>query len=273
MTEIANPGLLNLQALWIDGSESHPRRGAHVRVAHHPLLGLPAMPFVLERFTVTKDRLERLSFRTDAVWRDKAGNPLTPPFSMNHGDEVTVTLPTGAGITALWAEIIADPGSPPTPDRPVRPVRPIRPPIIRDPILRDPVIVRPVPTPIPRALATAMQVEAFQRSATGPATSLGTRSDLPFAFSGPGIVRLVVRGNGTVVGIRWLDADRVLKSDWQVIDVLNLPHPGGRRYIELSDWEALCKDRVDAQVPLRRPMQDLASALPRFSAPGHPPGE
>ncbi|MCF3974660.1 hypothetical protein [Paracoccus salsus] len=246
MTEIANPGLLNLQALHVDGSESHPREGVHVRVAHHPLLGMPTMPFVLERFGVTRDRFERLSFRTDAIWRDKAGNPLAPPFAMDHGDEVTVTLPTGTGIAALWAEIIADPGAPKKPDRPI---------------------------PTPRAFATAMQVEAFQRSATGSATSLGTRSEPPFAFSGPGIVRLVIRGNGTVVGIRWLDADRLLKSDWQTSDVLNLPHAGGRRYIALSDWQALCKDRVDAQVPLRRPMQDLASALPRFSAPGHPPAE
>lgn len=267
MTEIANPGLLNLQALWIDGGESHPQRGVHVRVAHHPLLGMPTMPFVLERFTVNKDRFERLSFRTDGVWHDKAGNRLTPPFSMDHGDEATVTLPTGAGITALWAEIIADPGSPPMPDRPV-PVRPSRPPIVR-----DPVIVRPEPIPVARARAAAMQVEAFVRSATGAESSLGTRSGLPFAFSAPGIVRLTVRGNGTVVGVRWLDSDSLLKSDWQVIDVLNLPHPGGRRYIELSDWEALCKDRVGAQVPLRRPMQDLASALPRFSAPPHPPGD
>jgi len=263
MTEIANPSLLNLQALFVDGSESHPRKGSHVRVAHHPLLGMPTMPFVLERFGITKDGFERLSFRTDAVWHDKDGNPLTPPFSMAKGDEVTVTLPTGTAITALWAEIVADPGSPPAPDRPVRPIRT---PIGRDPVLRPTAPGRPAAT-----RGTAMQVEVFLRSATGPASLLGTRSAPPFAFSGPGIVRLVIRGNGTVVGIRWLDADRVLKSDWQVIDVLNLPHPGGRRYIELSDWGTLCKERVAAQVPSRRPLQDLASALPRFGAPAHTP--
>lgn len=266
MSQIANPGLLNLHALHVDDSESHPRRGVHVRLAHHPLLGMPTMPFVLERFGVTRDRFERLSFRTDAVWHDAAGRPLTPPFSMARGDEVTVTLPTGIGITALWAEIIADPGTPPTPDRPVRD------PIFRAPVLRNRVPLRPAPVVRPTATATfapatAMQVEAFLRSASGPATSLGTRTAPPFAFSGPGIVRLVIRGNGAVVGIRWLEAEAVLKSDWQVIDVLNLPHPGGRRYIELSDWEKLCRARIEAQVPRRRPMQDLASALPRFSAP------
>ncbi|ASJ73309.1 hypothetical protein [Granulosicoccus antarcticus] len=232
MTEFANPGLLNLQALYVDKSDSHAREGVHVRVAHHPLLGLPAAPFVLERADVRDRDFKQLNHRTDAVWRSKAGNILQPPFSMSQGDEVVVTLPSVPTVTALWAEIIADPGSPLT-------------------------------------FRTAMQVKAFVRSANDGLSALGSRSEPPFAFSAPGLVSFVIRGNGTVVGIRWIDAERPQKLGWRVIDVLNLPHPGGSRYVSLSNWEQLCASRLQSQTPQRRPMQDLSSALPRFSAPGH----
>ena len=289
MTEIANPGLFNLQALAIGPGDSHARPGPHIRVAHHPRLGLPTMPFVLERADIGPGQFERLAFRTDAVWRDSSGKRLEPPFSMKEGDEITVTLPTDGGATALWAEIIADPGSPPEPSRPVPipfpfpfPDRPIferpRPSLPGLGARPRPDLGRILDTDIADVLrarprTTAMQVEAFVRSATGGSSPLGTRSDLPFAFSGTGLVRFVIRGNGAIVGIRWLDGDRRQKIDWRVVDILNLPHEGGRRYVSLSGWEDLCRRRVEDQTPQRRPMQDLATALPRFSAPGHSSAE
>lgn len=301
MDNFANPGLLNLQALYVDPTESHAKAGAHIRVAHHPVLALPVMPFVLEKADVNVTEFERLQFREDAVWHMN-GQQIFPPFSNSDGDVATVTMPTGAGSMAIWAEIVADPGSnqvpgvvPVIPDRlPTRPPtrQPTRPPL--RPInlnsgprdrLRDLDMGGPDLTDLTDRLdldrlnpssvfVSAMQVEGFLRSADSGTKSLGTRSDRPFAFSGPGLAKFIIRGRGTVVGIRWLAGDQTQKGlKWVVHDVLNLPHKGGMRYLGLTNWQNLCDNRVDAQSPKRRPMQDVTGAVARTAAPGHAPAE
>lgn len=291
MNNFANPGLLNLQALYVDPSDSHAKPGAHVRVAHHPVLALPLMPFVLEKAVVNVKIFERLLFREDAVWHMNE-QQVFPPFSMSDGDEVTVTMPTGAGSMAIWAQVLADPGSNPVPgvvpvipDRlptqpPIRPHEPIRRPLdsirnrdLRTPILPDRADLLNADLLTPSSdFVSAMQVEGFLRSADSGIRSLGTRSELPFAFSGPGLAKFLIRGRGTVVGIRWLEGDQAQKGlEWQVHDILNLPHQGGMRYLGLTNWQNLCAARVDAQSPKRRPMQDVTGAVSRTAAPGHVP--
>lgn len=286
MENFANPGLLNLQALYVDPSESHAQPGAHIRVTNHPVLGLPVMPFVLEKAEVNITEFERLQFREDAVWYMN-GRQVIPPFSMTDGDHVTVTMPTGAGNMAIWAEILADPGSNPVPDVvPVPPDRlPTRPPLRPDnPTLRPRGGIRDLSDLTGRldldllnpatSFVSAMQVEGFLRSADSGTKSLGTRSEPPFAFSGPGLAKFIIRGRGTVVGIRWLAGDQTQKGlKWEVYEVLNLPHKGGMRYLTLTNWQSLCEARVDAQSPKRRPMQDVTGAVSRMAAPGHAPAQ
>ena len=293
MDNFANPGLLNLQALYVDPAESHAKPGAHVRLAHHPVLALPVMPFVLEKAEVNVTEFERLQFREDAVWHLNS-QQVFPPFSMSDGDVATVTMPTGAGSMAIWAQIVADPSSnqvpgvvPVIPDRlptrpPLRPTNPIDSPQDR---LRDLDLGSSDLTDLRDRLdldrpnfstvfVSAMQVEGFLRSADSGTKSLGTRSEPPFAFSGPGLAKFIIRGRGTVVGIRWLAGDQTQKGlRWVIHDVLNLPHEGGMRYPGLTNWQNLCESRVDVQSPKRRPMQDVTGAVARAAAPGHAPAD
>ena len=228
MKTYQNPNLLHLQALFIDNSDSHARQGAHVRVAHHPLLELPVAPFVLERADIDEKLLPKLQLRNEALFIDQNGRRRLPPFSMARGDVITIKLPTGRDILPLWAQIVMDPSS--------------------------------------RVMPTAI---AYLRSTGQEDVLLGARHDIPLAFTGTGIVRMVLRGVGTVVGVQWLNAGEIPSwVQFQTVDVLNLPHPGGRRYAVLPAWKDLCVMRRDRQAPRRRPLQDTTGAPPRFSAPG-----
>mgnify|MGYP001627776972 CR=1 FL=1 len=223
-----NSGLLHLSALFIDGSDSHARAGAHLKIAQHPLLGLPVTPFVIERADVTDKDMARLNFRDAALFRDQNGVVRVPPFSIAQGEEITINLPTSPNIQAIWAEIIMDPAGDNEP-----------------------------------------RARAYLRSVAGEDAYLGQRSGMPLAFTGAGIVRLVLRGVGTVVGLRWLNAADKQKLDYRVVDVLNLPHAGGPRYAALTNWGNLCDHRRDTQTPKRRPMQDTNGAPARAAAPVH----
>lgn len=233
MVDLVNPALVNLQALFVDNSDSHARRGAHIRVNHHPVFGLPMMPFILQRADVSLPEMGRLKLRETAIFRDQTGQQRGLPFSIDKGDEITVTLPLTAGELALWAELIIDPGS-----------------------------------PLP-GQTSAITVEAHVRSATQGTAHLGSRSDGPFAFTASGLVRFVIRGRGTIAAIRWLEStDEQKLLRFFTTDVLNLPHPGGPRYLELSPWEDLCETRITDQRPRRQPLHELDRARPRFTAPG-----
>ena len=70
---ISNPALLNLHTLVVNNSDSHAQPGTHACVSHHPWLGLPAMPFVLERATVHLKEIENVELRTDASFRSILG--------------------------------------------------------------------------------------------------------------------------------------------------------------------------------------------------------
>ncbi|HGG04860.1 MAG TPA: hypothetical protein ENK28_05325, partial [Aliiroseovarius sp.] len=299
MSDFHNPSLINLQALFVDNSDSHARHGVHVRVSHHPLLGLPVMPFVLQRADVDWKRFERLNFRTDAEFRNQDGVVFQPPFQIKDGDVITITLPGGPGNVPLWAELKADPSSRPTDPPRTRPNpgfgdfrrltgrnafefslredlaragthildRPVFRPGRLSTSLADLLRVDPAPSASPPP--SGIKVTSYIRSVGQGAARLGSRHEWPFAFSGTGLTKLVVQGNGTIAGIRWLNGLEHQKGlDFQTIDVLNLPHGGGKRYIKLQDWQFLCDRRRDMQSPKRRPMQDTQNAPSRMNAQG-----
>jgi len=226
MEGYSHPGLLHVQALFVDGTDSHAQHGAHVRLTQHPLLGLPVTPFVLERADITEKSIDRLIFRREALFRDQNGRVRIPPFTLSSRDEITINLPTGPDMLAIWAQIDMDPSGD----------------------------IKP-------------EADAYLRSVGQPDVPLGTRSGMPLAFSGSGIVRMVLRGRGTLVGVRWLNAADSQKVEYRTVDVLNLPHQGGPRYATLYGWETLCNERRDRQAPKRRPLQDTDGAPARTAAP------
>ena len=109
MSAYSNPSLLHLQSLFVNNQDSHANEGAHVRVAHNPLLTLPVAPFILERADVDTRTFQDLKFREDALFRDQQGNTRIPPFRINKGDEITIHVPSGANNLAIWAEVLMDP--------------------------------------------------------------------------------------------------------------------------------------------------------------------
>jgi hypothetical protein len=226
------PGLLHLHALHVGPTDTHAQHGTHLRVAHHPLLGLPAAPFILERADVSEREFAKLKFREDALFRDQAGNQRFAPFTIGSGDEITVILPSGTGTVPIWVQVDFDPSG-----------------------------------------GSQPQARAYMRSIGGPDALLGKRTGMPIAFCAPGITKIVLRGAGTVAGVRWLNLHEGQKVRYRAIDLLNLPHPGGLRYAQVSNWQALCDQRRDAQAPRRRHLQDLDSALSPQLAPGFSQGE
>ena len=229
MAVLVTPGLMNLQAQFIAPGDSHAKFGTHLRIGHHPLMGLPTLPFVIDRLDLPERGLKAQPvMREDAVFLNAAGQVLTPPFQLQPGEEITIRLPTGANILPLWAEILVDPGE------------------------------------------LAPRAQAWLRSVGHEDALLGSRSAPPYAFAGTGLVRLGIasEGGGWVSGIRWFNAQDLLSQhDWQSIEVVNLPHPGGMRYAALQGWEALCAARRDRQAPLRRPLQDTDGAPAPMVAP------
>ena len=287
MPRFSNPSLLNVQALFIDNSDSHAQNGAHIRVSHNPLLGLPSMPFILQRADISQQNFKRLPKRTDVVsYHNQYNEELVPPFSINLGDEITVTLPSGPTNMAIWAELIADPSS--TPSRP-RGRRSSRFPTNFRDISRNigrlnsavdlfPTNLKDLRTDIFRDIdlssrnpqASAIKVTAYMQTVSDNQeyALLGSRNKNPFAFSGTGIKKLVVRGKGTITGIQWINAyEKQSLFKFVTVDILNLPHEGGVRYAHVSKWESLCSTRRDKQAPKRLPLQDTHNAPARFSAP------
>lgn len=90
--------------------------------------------------------------------------------------------------------------------------RPVTPPVAVTP--GNPVTARILRTPTEVCLWAQVETmgtpdlvcEAFIDSALGPA-SIGTRSRRRFAFTGPGLTEIVISGQGTVEGVRWVEAN------------------------------------------------------------------
>ncbi|MEP2234722.1 MAG: hypothetical protein ABJM58_03695 [Alteripontixanthobacter sp.] len=226
MDAYIDPTLLNLQSLFIDNSDPHAQHGAHVRVNHHPLLSLPVAPFILERADITAKNFGDLVLRNEALFTDQNNTMRKPPFAIGPRDEITVTLPTGPGINAVWAQIDIDPSGDHRPTG-----------------------------------------QAYGRSVASEDVFIGERRAMPISFSGNGIVRIVLRGRGTVTGVRWINAGDTQDINYRTVDLLNLPHAGGPRYAMLPDWETLCDARRHTQSPRRRPLQDTQGAPGPLAAP------
>ena len=286
MADFVNPALFNAHALPADVDEPHAQVGNHVRMTHHPFLGLPVAPFILQR-AVPESR-KALVYREEATFLGPGGI-LTLPVAVSKEQPITVSL-GGPGATCIWVELVVRPagGIAPQPQPPIRvpgdirpPNRvPVRPPVRTIPggVLRpgiDPARLRPGPSGggiagiAARTLADGdLRVEAYMASLTQGPAFVGRRSSAPYILSAPGIRELRVTGEGTIVAIRWIAGEDPQKLSWQTISALNLPTEGGPRYMSISEPRKLAADRVDRQAPKRRPLQDTTGAPAPSAAPG-----
>jgi hypothetical protein len=108
--------------------------------------------------------------------------------------------------------------------------------------------------------------EAFVDSALGPA-SIGTRSARRYAFTGPGLVEIAISGQGTVEGLRWVEADDPQRIEYFPLGLLNLPTDSGLRYVSVVNPVGAAVDRVDHQAPKRKPLQETTNAPAPTGAP------
>lgn len=278
MVDFVNPALFNAHALPAAINEPHALAGNHIRVMHHPFLGLPVAPFILQR-AVPKSR-KSLTYRDEATFVGRFGL-LALPVTVSKDQPVMISL-GGPGATCIWVELIVrkkgDKG--PVPD--VRP--PVRGPVLgpRGSLPRDIGAAAVAPLrfglgPLgggvagisARALAGGdLRVEAYVASLTQGPSFVGRRSAEPYILSAPGIRELRVSGEGVIVGIRWIAGEDPQKLDWQTISALNLPTQGGPRYMSISQPRKLAAERVDRQAPKRRPLQDTTDAPAPLAAPG-----
>jgi hypothetical protein len=272
MQPYTSPLFFNAHALPVHQNEPHAQVGNHLRVNTHPFLGLPAAPFVVYRAAV--DNIKKLNTRNNAVFTDKNGKIIVPPFTVVPSNPVTVHLVLAAGEVCLWAQVDAFPqdnlgrrnsNSFSTVDhealRGARPaaslIRPTTPRRRRDHVTDG---------RIQRLESSPLRCEAFVNSALGPA-SVGTRSERRYAFSAPGIVKIVIQGSGRVGGVRWIEAHDAQELKFEPYRIMNLPHPGGVRYLSVVNAEDMAVERVKIQAPKRLPLQESTAAPAPHTAP------
>jgi hypothetical protein len=275
---VVSPWLFNAHAFAAPMGLPHLRAGNHLRISHHPYLGLPDAPFIVWR--AQTETMKGIAERVDAVWTDTRGR-ITPPFTLTPDNPVTARLVLNPGETCLWAEIVADPESQPLggEEFPVQRVRGTIFPtsyLSVTPKLSDVGIANPVYDRLSDGFVGSwsggIRVEAYITSPRGPAFA-AARAEPPFAFAAPGIVELRMRGSGTVMGIRWLEAASIERLAFRPWRALNLPHEGGPRYIAPIDAIAIAEDRVREAAPLRRPLQETLGVASPVAAPPHTPNE
>ena len=216
---------------------------------------------------------KRLNYRRDGVFLDKNGLPLVPPFDITPDTPVTVILPADSATTCIWARVLAVPA-----DRgsgggdgggsdvfrrraPFRRQPPFRLPRDRFPPIDLPAI-RDIFDPAPKLVC-----EAYVNSAAHGPAPIGRRSAIPYVVSGPGIVEIAINGTGRVGGIEWINGHDRQQIDYEPWAIMNLPHDGGRRYLNIRNPMDHVDLRIARQSPKRLPLQETADAPTPASAP------
>jgi hypothetical protein len=266
------PWLFNLAALAAPANLPHLQPGNHLRISHHPLLGLPDAPFLVWR--AQADSMKGIAEREDVLWTDSRERPLTPPFDVTPDNPVTARLALGPGETCVWAEVLATAAGAGGDERPIPPL-PFPFPRIPPPSFPRPPLPFPRPPSLPGGpggTLPALRVEAYVTSPLGPAFS-AARDKPRFAFAAPGIVELRISGRGTVVGLRWMEMAAAARLRFQPWRAVSLPHPGGARYLSLTNAVQAAEDRVQEAAPKRRPLQETLGTADPSAAPAHTPGD
>jgi len=279
-----NPQLFSVYALGIDDRDTHVQPGNHLRMVAHPAMGLPVAPFVVQRAV---GKSSGLVTRQTAQFFLNDTQPISLPFTIRDGQRVTARIVKTAAERCIWAQVDAEPAGvvPRLPD--LEPITDIRGPIRRG------AIVRPVPnnglvnrvgdrirvvpelrnfrrTPFDRfnrLRRSGLRIEAFMNNGDTGTASIGVRTEPRYAFYGPDIVELQITGAGTINRLIWIEPGDRQKLEFDTVDFVNLPHPGGLRYISVANAIDRAERRVRLQAPKRQPLQDGGSAQPPATQP------
>ena len=284
MLPLVKPGLFNAQALSVDNNDSHLHKGNYIRLSPHPKLGLPVAPFVIKRtVTTAKDLKNRNLLRTAAVFIDSMGYALEPPFDVTPDNPVIARIPLQADEVCLWAQVLVKQPSRPIYkfieqkyERVLNPLNTVK--VLGGKRLPDTVFDRVVDYrrhKKPSVGKSSLQCEAFVNTANSGLASIGKRSQHRYVFNSHNITEIKITGVGEVTGIEWIEAKELTQqsqgkkaiSYFQPYTVLNLPHAGGLRYLSLPNAERRAFERVKAQAPKRRPLQETINTPAPITAP------
>lgn len=285
MVTIVPPTLLNLAGLPGATSEPHIQPGNHLRVTHHPVLGLPVAPFILQRARLTDRLPDNFGPRRDIVFRDAQNRVLSLPITVQKGDEIRATIVQGASLSCIWVgmtsrSIDLSLREPIPVPRPISiPLSlPRRPDLDKLPRI-DPRVLRNLLTdrldPQRDAVSEAgdLRMRAYGPSVgQGPAL-VGERRVAPYTVGAPQIVELVVTGRGIITDMAWIAAQDVAEFNWETIDILNLPSKAGARYLSVTDARERSESKLRVQAPKRRPLQETLGAIVPGTAPNFTPTE
>ena len=160
---------------------------------------------------------KRFKIRQDALFLDRNNATIFPPFDVTPEAPVTIRLPSSDALRCIWARVRATKA---------------------------------------QGEAEGLRCAAYVNAAAfGPAL-VGQRSNEPYAFSAPGLVEFKVTGKGTVFGIEWLDGADMPELDFRPWSIMNLPHKGGARYLNIVNPMSHVDARIVAQAPKRKPLQE-----------------
>jgi len=176
---------------------------------------------------------QELALRNETIFTDSIGRVLSPPFKLDSNIPVTVTLIFNNNESSVWARVNTDLDSGGEP--------------------------------------VTLLAEAYVASLYGP-TLLARRDSAPFAFSGPGIVQLVLRGEAMILGVEWMERSIDPKINLQPWAALNLPIEGGVRYANIENPILHATARLAMQAPKKLPLHETLGMLAPASAPPPPLG-
>jgi hypothetical protein len=259
MVTVVSPTLINLAGLAAIADEPHVREGNHLRVASNPLLGLPVAPFVIQRANLGDRQPDSFAARSGIVFRDADDRILTLPINVSKGDVIRATIPQGPALTCIMVMMQERPQ--PTNDERSRP-RPIR-------SMVDPNILRALLNQRNSAEApneAQLVMRAFAPSIAQGPVLVGRRRAAPYTICAPSIAEVEITGSGVIAGMTWIAAQDTNELRWQTIDVLNMPHKAGLRYLSVSDPIGRAEGRMRGQAPKRRPLQETIGATAPMAA-------
>lgn len=262
----------------IDGDgDTHLPSGIHVRALPSPQLGLPATPLVVYRLAFDLDKQKQLVRDGGVRWVDEHGVVLTPPFAVTPDKPVYGYFPLP---DVIWAELLAKPKHevqpPPKPEHgditelgkgKIGPFK-------KDSELTQFAGELDAQLDAQRVPAGALRFEAVASTVagTGPIQS---RSSGRYALAGWTIPTVRVVGEGTVEGIRWLDAARLkgVQADWKLWGVWSLPVDPSPRYNPTTSAHAEAKERVLRGAATRQPLYIAHTATTPGTAPSALPDD
>lgn len=176
---------------------------------------------------------QEFDLRDSVVFTNSAGRLKSPPFRLTPSDPVIATLVFNQNESSIWARVQAN--------------------------------------PVDGNKDAELVAEAFVSSLFGP-VSLASRDSPPYAFSGPGIVQILLTGSAIIRGVQWMEHAIDPFVEFQPWAALNLPTPGGARYASIENPVLHATARLCRQAPKKLPLHETLGLLAPASAPSPPLG-